>query len=341
MPGTYIKLPPDTGGGSGFIASVSNTTSILLTVVSQDLSATLRLSSDAATAGSLKVTNTIHANGLHSEAPFATTLVSGFLTSADWTTFNSKEPAITAGTTLQYWRGDKTFQTLDTSVVPENGNLYFTTARARASISATAPISYVSATGIISIPVATAVADGYLSAADWTTFNSKEPAIAPGTTGDYYRGDKTFQPLNIAALTAEVTGTPAATGTIGEILTASQVASTGTGVGASGVYGNVVSKTFSAGRWQLWGSAAFVENAAVLTTGLQCGISASTSGAGLNEFDTALFPGLISGTSDLILSTPMVIIDIAAPTTYYLNTKFYYTSGSPQHRGKITGIRIG
>jgi len=61
----------------------------------------------------------------------------GALSSTDWTTFNSKqnalgftpEPAITAGTTAQYWRGDKSFQTLDTSVVPENTNLYYTSAR--------------------------------------------------------------------------------------------------------------------------------------------------------------------------------------------------------------------
>lgn len=40
-----------------------------------------------------------------------------------------KEDAITAGKTSQYWRGDKTWVTLNTSVVPESGNLYFTGAR--------------------------------------------------------------------------------------------------------------------------------------------------------------------------------------------------------------------
>jgi hypothetical protein len=42
----------------------------------------------------------------------ATTSVNGYLTATDWNTFNGKEPAITAGTTAQYWRGDKTWQTL-------------------------------------------------------------------------------------------------------------------------------------------------------------------------------------------------------------------------------------
>jgi hypothetical protein len=64
----------------------------------------------------------------------ATSGQNGALSSTDWTTFNNKENAITAGTTAQYFRGDKTFQTLNTSVVPESGNLYFTNARAIASV---------------------------------------------------------------------------------------------------------------------------------------------------------------------------------------------------------------
>lgn len=59
----------------------------------------------------------------------ANTTTSGYISSTDWNTFNNKQPLIATGTTSQYWRGDKTFQTLDTSVVPENGNLYYTTTR--------------------------------------------------------------------------------------------------------------------------------------------------------------------------------------------------------------------
>jgi hypothetical protein len=39
------------------------------------------------------------------------------------------EPAITAGTTAQYWRGDKSWQTLNTTAVVEGTNLYYTQAR--------------------------------------------------------------------------------------------------------------------------------------------------------------------------------------------------------------------
>lgn len=47
----------------------------------------------------------------------ATTLVDGYLAAADFTTFNNKEGAITAGTTAQYWRGDKSWQTLNQAAV--------------------------------------------------------------------------------------------------------------------------------------------------------------------------------------------------------------------------------
>jgi hypothetical protein len=55
---------------------------------------------------------------------------SGYLSSADWNTFNSKEGTLAGGTVSQFYRGDKTWQTLETSAVSENVNLYFTNARA-------------------------------------------------------------------------------------------------------------------------------------------------------------------------------------------------------------------
>ena len=52
------------------------------------------------------------------------------------TALGNKEASITAGTTAQYFRGDKTFQTLNTDAVVEGTNKYFTTARANAAIDA-------------------------------------------------------------------------------------------------------------------------------------------------------------------------------------------------------------
>lgn len=61
----------------------------------------------------------------------------------------AREPSITVGTTSQYWRGDKSWQALNTSVVPEGSNPYFTTARARSSLSAGAGIAYNTSTGVV------------------------------------------------------------------------------------------------------------------------------------------------------------------------------------------------
>ena len=54
----------------------------------------------------------------------------------------------TMGTTSQYYRGDNSWQTLNTSIVPESGNLYFTNARAIAAIGlgATYPLSVLGST---------------------------------------------------------------------------------------------------------------------------------------------------------------------------------------------------
>jgi hypothetical protein len=47
----------------------------------------------------------------------ATDAYSRFVSDADKTSWNSKENAITAGTAAQYWRGDKTWQTLNPAAV--------------------------------------------------------------------------------------------------------------------------------------------------------------------------------------------------------------------------------
>jgi hypothetical protein len=290
--------------------AVNDTDSIDHTITGGVLSSDLRLSATAATAGFYKATATIKAGGspgLHVEIEEASGSQTGVLKSADWTTFNAK----------------------------------VSTSR---SISTTAPLSGggdLSADRTLSIPQANGSTDGYLAQADWTTFNSKEPAITAATTGDYYRGDKSFQPLNIQALSAFANGSSASAGQINEILTGTQAANTATGVGADGVWGNVTSVSLTAGRWAIQGVAGFSENGAVLEDFLSAGISDSATGVGISEFDTVQLNALVSSTADAIGVTPMVYVSIGSTTTYYLNTKFNYSAGSPQHRGRIRAIRIG
>lgn len=49
------------------------------------------------------------------------------------TSFAAKENSVSAGTSSQYYRGDKTWQALTTSAVSETTNLYYTDARARSA----------------------------------------------------------------------------------------------------------------------------------------------------------------------------------------------------------------
>ena len=60
-------------------------------------------------------------------------------------------------------------------------NKYHTDARARAAINVSSPLSYSTSTGTISMTAATSSVNGYLSAADFTTFHNKQSAVTFGT----------------------------------------------------------------------------------------------------------------------------------------------------------------
>ena len=94
------------------------------------------------------------------------------------------EPAITAGANTQYWRGDKTWQTLNTTVVPEGTNLYYTDARTKNALSVTTTgtsgaATYSSTTGVFNIPNYTLTGLGY----SLNGLTSGSQTFAVGTTG--------------------------------------------------------------------------------------------------------------------------------------------------------------
>jgi hypothetical protein len=140
------------------------------------------------------------------------------------TQISSKEPSITAGTTEQYWRGDKSWQTLDKSAVGL-GNVPNVDATARANHTGTQTASTISdftlAVQAVTLDAAK-IGSGTVSNTEFgyldgvtssiqTQLGGKEPSITAGTTAQYYRGDKTFQTLNAAAVTNTPAGTIAAT----------------------------------------------------------------------------------------------------------------------------------
>jgi hypothetical protein len=70
-------------------------------------------------------------------------------------------------------------------------NLYYTNARARGAMSANvgSALTYDSATGRYTLLAADSGTSGYLTAADWTDFDSKQASLGTGTTSQFLRGD--------------------------------------------------------------------------------------------------------------------------------------------------------
>lgn len=107
------------------------------------------------------------------------------------TALAGKEPTITAGSTAQYWRGDKSFQTLNTAAVAESTNLYYTNARADARI--------------------TAASIGALSNVDIT-------GVAANKILKYHAGNSRFQIADDIDSIAELTDTTITSAASGDIL---------------------------------------------------------------------------------------------------------------------------
>jgi hypothetical protein len=192
-----ISITQASGSTNGFLSSTdwntfNNKTSNVGTVTSV---AALTLGTSGTDLSS-SVANGTTTPVITLNVPTASAANRGALSAADWTTFNGKENAVTAGTTAQYYRGDKTFQTLNTAAVPELTNLYYTEARVNANANVAAntaarhnAVTLGTANGLslstqqLSLGLASSSANGALSSTDWTTFNNKQNALTNPVTG--------------------------------------------------------------------------------------------------------------------------------------------------------------
>lgn len=145
--------------------------------------------------------------------------------------------------------------------------------------------------------------------------------------------------ITLDDIDAIVDGSSAAAGEIGEIISSDVAAASATGVGATGVFGSVTSIALTAGNWVIGGAVGFNENGAILTTALVAGISGSATGVGIDALETVVHNNLISSTSDLVVPLIEKRVNITANTTFHLNTKFFYTAGTPRHYGRIVARR--
>ncbi|UAJ14009.1 beta strand repeat-containing protein [Aquirufa lenticrescens] len=107
---------------------------------------------------------------------------------------------------------------LSTNEIPEGAtNKYYTDARVRGAISATGPLSYNASTGNFSMTAASASANGYLSSADFTTFNNKQTALTAGIDYVTPSGNITGNAANVTGIVSIAnggTGTSTATGAL-------------------------------------------------------------------------------------------------------------------------------
>jgi hypothetical protein len=193
----------------------------------------------------------------------------------------------------------------------------------------------------LSIMQAGTAQDGYLSSADWTTFNSKQGDIAAGTTSQYFRGDKTFVDLTTDALLTSDGSTAPASTKLGESIASDEPTTlVNTGVGATGAWGDAASVVVPAGRWALGGTVYLRQGTANLTNIVKGGIGTVSAPASLARSATASLSHLITGDYEFSLSLAPRPFTFAAPTTVYLHSNFTYTSGAPLHAGAIVGWRI-
>ena len=224
--------------------------------------------------------------------PAATASVNGYLTSTDWTTFNSKQAAgtyvnsVSATAPITSSGGTTPNLAMPAATTSVSGYLTstdWTTFNSKqpagtyvTSVGATAPItSSGGATPTLAMPAATSSVNGYLTSTDWTTFNNK----GSGSVTSVAASVPSF--LSIAGSPITSSGTLAITYSG----TALPAANGGTGLTAAGAAGNVLTSNGSA-----WVSSApagsnitaqgLYENAAIISANYTIGTGNNAVSAG-------------------------------------------------------------
>jgi len=148
----------------------------------------------------------------------ATGAQNGLLSSTDWTTFNSKQGAITLTTTGTSGASTLVGNTLNIpnytdSFVGTVTSVSFTLGATGTNLSASVATSTTTPAITLNVPTASASARGALSSTDWSTFNGKQDAITLTTTGTSGAATLVGATLNIPQYQASGTYVTSVTGT--------------------------------------------------------------------------------------------------------------------------------
>jgi len=196
--GTTITATTFSGSGAS-LTSIPNSALVNSAITINGNSTALGGSVSVGTVTSVTGTSPVVSSGGATPAisiPAATGSVNGYLTSADWTTFNGKQPAGTyvtsvAATSPVTSTGGTTptiaMPAATTSVSGYLTSTDWTTFNNKGSgtvtsVTGTSPVvSSGGATPAISMAAATGSVNGYLTSTDWTTFNGKQATLVSGT----------------------------------------------------------------------------------------------------------------------------------------------------------------
>lgn len=150
-------------------------------------------------------------------------------------------------------------------------------------------------------------------------------------------GNLIFNPTT-KGVKGTTTNDSATAGNVGEILESKQT--TPTNFATSSQYGDLTSKTLTAGEWLIDIVIDVTGNGAVFTDDrFGLGTVSGNDGTGLQNGDTASHVGSLLGgfSGDCIAG---IHVQLTGSTTYYLKYYATYTGGPPQATGRITALRI-
>jgi len=219
--GTTITATTFSGSGAS-LTSIPNSALTNSAITINGTSTSLGGSISVGIVTSVTGTSPVVSSGGNTPAismPAATSSVNGYLTSADWTTFNGKQPAGTYVTsvaaTSPVTSSGGTTPTIAMPAATTSVSGYLTStdwntfnskgSGTVTSVTGTAPVvSSGGATPAISMAAATTSVNGYLTSTDWNTFNGKAPAVTYTSTYIPY-GQGTTTPNQSSSLTFDGT----------------------------------------------------------------------------------------------------------------------------------------